>query len=168
MAGITQVLFSKVERRIVATREFQKIEVDIDYHGQDFTKKSMEEISAIEVVKRESCLEKKGPGRRIINASAETCPVHLDSRRMGRLNNHSVVENNIKSTDVIVFAKNDQRYVVLRASRMFDNEDLKARFEFNESQSRSSSGHPSNHSSGNHEPRKENSDNLAEEADKEN
>ena len=31
----------------------------------------MEEVSTIEGVKRDYCLEVKGPGRRIINASAE-------------------------------------------------------------------------------------------------
>ena len=65
--GVTQVLFSKNGRGIVATRVSQKNEVVIDYHGQVFTKTSMDEVSAIEGVKREFCLEVKGPGRRIIN-----------------------------------------------------------------------------------------------------
>ena len=36
---------------------------------------------------------------------------------MGRLANHSVVEVNMKPNDVIVFVDNNQRYVVLRASK---------------------------------------------------
>ena len=94
--------FSKFGRGVVATRAFQKNEVVIDYHGQVFLKTSMDKVSAIEGVKQEFCLEIKGPGRRVINASAETCPVHPDSRCMGRLANHSVLEANMKSTDVIV------------------------------------------------------------------
>ena len=95
---------------------------------------------------------------------------------MGRLANHSLVEANVKSTDVIVFADNNQRDVVLRASRtihpfeqlMFDCEDLIARSEFSESQSGSSSGNTSGRFSGSQEPRKENSVNLADESDEEN
>ena len=174
--GVTQVSFSKFGRGIVATRVFQKNEVVIDYHGQVFLKTSMDEVSAIEGVKREFCLEVKGPGRRIINASAETCPVHPDSRCMGRLANHSVLEANMKSTDVIVFADNNQRYVVLRASKtvhpfeqlMFDYEDPVARSEFSETQSGSSSGNTSSRCSGSQEPRKENSDNRGEDSDEEN
>ena len=49
---VTQVLFSQFGRKIVATRVFQKKEDVIDYHGQFFTKKSLDEVSAIEVVKR--------------------------------------------------------------------------------------------------------------------
>ena len=169
-------LFSKFGRGIIATRVFQKNEVVIDYHGQVFLKTSMDEVSAIEGVKREFCLEVKGPGRRIINASAETSPVHPDSRCMGRLANHSVLEANMKSTDVIVFADNNQRFVVLRASKtihpfeqlMFDYEDPIARSEFGESQSGSSSGNTSGRFSGSQEPRKENSDNLADESEEEN
>ena len=89
-------------RGIVATRVLQKNEVVIDYHGQVFTKTSMDEVSVVEGVKQEFCLEVKGPGRRIINASAGTCRVHPDIRCMGHLANHSVVEANMKSTDVIV------------------------------------------------------------------
>ena len=136
----------------------------------------MDEISAIEGVKREFCLEVKGPGRRIINASAETCPVHPDSRCMGRLANHSVLEAIMKSTDVIVFADNNQRYVVLRASEtihpfeqlMIDYEDPIARSEFIESQPESSSENTSGRFSGSQEPRKENRDNLADESEEEN
>ena len=95
---------------------------------------------------------------------------------MGRLANHSVLEANMKSTDVIVFADNNQRYVVLRASEtihpfeqlMFDYEDPIARSEFSESQSGSSSGNTSGRLSGSQEPRKENSDNLADESEEEN
>ena len=140
--GVTQVFFSKLGRGISATREFKKNEVVTGYHWRDFTKNAKDKIAAMKGVKREFSLEVKGPDQKIINASADTCPVHLDSRRMGRLNNHSVVENNIKSTDVIVFAKNDQRYVVLRASRMFEYEELKARFEFSESQSEAAQDTP--------------------------
>ena len=168
--------FSKFGRGIIATRVFQKNEVVIDYHGQVFLKTSMDEVSAIEGVKREFCLKVKGPGRRIINAAAETCPVHPDSRCMGRLANHSVLEANMKSTDNIVFADNNQCYVVLRASKtinpfehlMFDYEDSIARSEFSESQSGSSSGNTSGRFSGSQEPLKENSDNLADESEDEN
>ena len=72
--GVTQAVFANFGRGLVATREFVKNEVVIDYHGQIFTKKTMEEVSATEGVKREYCLEVKGPGRRIINATAEVCP----------------------------------------------------------------------------------------------
>ena len=168
--------FNKFERGIVAARVFQKTEVVIDYHGQVFLKTSMDEVSAIEGVKREFCLEVKGPGRRIINTSAETCLVHPDSRCMGRLANHSVLEANMKSTDVTVFADNNQPYVVLRASKtihpfeqlMFDYEDPIARSEFSESQSGSSSGNTSGRFSGSQEPRKENSDNPTDESEEEN
>ena len=82
----------------------------------------------------------------------------------------------MKCTDVIVFADNKQRYVVVRASRtfhpfeqlMFDYEDPIARSEFSESQSGISSGNTSGRFSGSQEPRKENSDNLADESDEEN
>ena len=95
---------------------------------------------------------------------------------MGRLANHSVLEANMKSTDVIVFADNNQRYVVLRASKtihpfeqlMFDYEDPVARSEFSETQSGSSSGNTSSRCSGSQEPRKENSDNRGEDSDEEN
>ena len=136
----------------------------------------MDEVSAIEGVKREFCLAVKGPGRRIINASAEICPVRPDSKCMGRLANHSVVKANMKCTNVIAFADNKHGYVVLRASRtihpfeqlMFDYEDPIARSEFNESQSGGSSGNTSGRFSGSQEPRKENSDNLADESGEEN
>ena len=105
MARSYAVVFSKFGGGVVATRVFQKNEVVIDFQGQVFTKTSMDEVPAIEGVKREFCLEVKEPGR--INASAETCPVHPDSRCNGRLANHSVVEANMKSTDVIVFADNN-------------------------------------------------------------
>ena len=178
MAWSHRGFFNKFGRGIVATRVFQKNEVVIDYHGQVFLKTSRDEVSAIEGVKREFCLEVKGPGRRIINASAEMCPVHPDSRCMGRLANHSNLEANMKATDVIVFADNNQRYVVLRASEsihpfeqlLFDYEDPIARSEFSESQSGSSSGNTTGRFSGSQEPRKkkENSDNLADESEEEN
>ena len=118
--------------------------------------------------------EMKGHGRKIIKAPAETCPVHPDSRCMGRLAKHSFVEGNSKSPDVIVFGHN-QRSVVLRASRtthpfeqvVFDYEDPPARSDFNESQSRSSLGNTSSGFSGSQEPRKENNDNFAEVSDAE-
>ena len=82
----------------------------------------------------------------------------------------------MKSNDVIVFVDNNQRYVVLRASEtihpfeqlMFDYEDPIALSEFGESQSGSSSGNTSGRFSGSQEPRKENSDNLADESEEEN
>ena len=54
---VTEVLFSKFGRGIVATRVFQKTEIVIDYHGQIFTKKSNDEVSAIESVKRNFVLK---------------------------------------------------------------------------------------------------------------
>ena len=51
---------------------------------------------------------------------------------------------------------------------MFDYEDPIARSEFSESQSGSSSGNTSGRFSGSQEPRKENSDNLADESEEEN
>ena len=140
--GVTQTVFADFGRGLVATREFVKNEVVIDYHGQVFTKKTMEEVSATEGVKREYCLEVKGPGRRIINATAEVCPVQPENRCMGRLANHSVVEANMKSTDIQLFAEPNQRVVVLRAIKpiklfehlRFDYEDPVARSEFSERQ----------------------------------
>ena len=139
--GVTQAVFANFGRGLVATREFVKNEVVIDYHGQIFTKKTMEEVSATEGVKREYCLEVKGPGRRIINATAEVCPVHPENRCMGRLANHSVAEANMKSTDIQLFADPNQRVVVLRAIKpikpfeqiRFDYEDPVARSEFSKS-----------------------------------
>ena len=139
--GVTQAVFANFGRGLVATREFVKNEVVIDYHGQIFTKKTMEEVSATEGVKREYCLEVKGPGRRIINATAEVCPVHPENRCMGRLANHSVAEANMKSTEIQLFADPNQRVVVLRAIKpikpfeqlRFDYEDPVARSEFSES-----------------------------------
>ena len=153
--GVCQAIFSKFGRGIVATRAFERNEVIVDYHGQIFFKKSMEEVSAIEGVQREYCLEVKGPGRRIINATAETCPVHPETRCMGRLANHSVVDANMKSTDVVVFADNGQRVVVLRAKRAilpfeqlrFDYEDPVARAEFPECSQKSSSSEGEKNSS---------------------
>ena len=49
--GVTQAVFASFGRGLVATCEFDKNEVVIDYHGQVFTKKTMEEVSAIEGVK---------------------------------------------------------------------------------------------------------------------
>ena len=43
--GVTQTVFANFGRGLVATREFVKNEVVIDYHGQVFTKKTMEEVS---------------------------------------------------------------------------------------------------------------------------
>ena len=129
-------------QRLVATREFVKNEVVIDYHGQVFTKKTMEEVSAIEGVKREYCMEVNGPGRRIINASPKVCPVHPENRCMGRLANHCVAEANMKSTDIQLFAKPNHGVVVLRAIKpikpfehlRFGYEDPVARSEFSASQ----------------------------------
>ena len=77
--GVIQAVFANFGRGLVATRELVKNEVVIDYHGQVFTKKTMEEVSAIECAKREYCLKVKGHGRRIVNASAEMCPVHPEN-----------------------------------------------------------------------------------------
>jgi hypothetical protein len=54
--GVTQAIFAKFGRGLVATKEFEKNEVIVDYHGQVFTKKTMDEVSAIDGVKREYCL----------------------------------------------------------------------------------------------------------------
>ena len=103
--GVTQAVFANFGRGLVATRKIVKIEVVIDYHVQIFTKKTMEEVSAIEGIKREYCLEVKGHGRRIINASAEVCPDHPENRCMGRRANHSVAEANIKSANIHLFCR---------------------------------------------------------------
>ena len=114
--GVTQAVFANFGRGLVATRRFVKSEVVIDYHGQVFTKKTMEEVSAIEGVKGENCLEVKGSGRRIINVSAEACPVHPENRCVCRLANHSVAEANVKPTDIQFFAEPNQRVVVFGPS----------------------------------------------------
>ena len=109
--GVTKVLLSKFGRRVVAIRVFQNNEVVIDYHRQVFAKKSIDEVTVIEGVKREFCLEVKGPGRRIILSFAEICRVHSDSRCIGRFANHSVVEANMKSTNVMLSSEQAEQFI---------------------------------------------------------
>ena len=89
-----------------------------------FLPKMMEDVLAIKGFKREYYLEVKRTGRRIINATAGVCPVHIENIGIGRLGIDSVAEANVKSTDIPFFAQPNQRVVVLRRSNQSNASEL--------------------------------------------
>ena len=118
--GICLAKMSQYGRCVIATQNFSKDDILMDYHGEVYLNISFNQVLEKEGVEQEFVLEViSGSQKTIIDATKEICSLHPSVRCPGRLANHSQLKTNaanMKPT-VIELYHDGSKIVVFRATR---------------------------------------------------
>jgi len=132
--GVCDVTFKTFGRGLISLQKFQQNDIVCDYHGKVVENCNFEEYYNNDDVKMEYCMELvTGPKKRIIDASANICPIHPTNRCLGRLANHAGIRKglaNLKPEEIYIEAM-QTKVVVLRARKPIEPFE-QLRFDYND------------------------------------
>ena len=123
--GVTFCKFEKMGRGLVATKHFERGDIIVDYHGKVVKGVKIDDYLVDPDIKPEFCFEiRDSPnGKRIIDASSETCDDHPENQCLGRLANHAKSKHskgpqNAKAAEVTLsIFQPPEHYIILKARR---------------------------------------------------